>query len=145
MTTLAEMTAEQQTAVKEIRARRHTPEADAERERFREEIRKEVPPKRATKSLEPMTARGKRKAADLYKIASEPTRLEILALLEGGEMHVGAICQAVGQSQPAVSHHLALLKVSGVVESRRSGKNNFYSCTGDGKALITLARHFAAA
>jgi ribosome-binding protein aMBF1 (putative translation factor) len=41
---LDQMTPEQQAAVEAIRARRHTPEADAERERFREEIREEFPP-----------------------------------------------------------------------------------------------------
>lgn len=41
---LEDMTPEQRAAVAAIRAGRHTPEADAERERFREEIRKEVPP-----------------------------------------------------------------------------------------------------
>ena len=40
---LDEMTPEQRAAVEAIRARRHTPDADAERERFREEIREEVP------------------------------------------------------------------------------------------------------
>jgi ribosome-binding protein aMBF1 (putative translation factor) len=41
---LDELTPEQRAAVLAIRARRHTPEADADRERFREEVRKEVPP-----------------------------------------------------------------------------------------------------
>jgi ArsR family transcriptional regulator len=30
------------------------------------------------------------------------------------------------QSQPAVSHHLALLRVAGIIECRRDGKHNFY-------------------
>jgi ArsR family transcriptional regulator len=30
------------------------------------------------------------------------------------------------QSQPAVSHHLALLKMAGLIECRRDGKHNFY-------------------
>jgi ArsR family transcriptional regulator len=30
------------------------------------------------------------------------------------------------QSQPAVSHHLALLRMAGVIACRRDGKHNFY-------------------
>jgi len=39
-----EMTPEQRAAIESIRAGRHTPEADAERERIREAIRQEYPP-----------------------------------------------------------------------------------------------------
>lgn len=42
--TFDQLTLEQRIAVEAIRARRHTPEADAERERFREEIHQEFPP-----------------------------------------------------------------------------------------------------
>ena len=38
---------------------------------------------------------------------------------------VGAQAQT-SQSQPAVSHHLALLRVAGLIECRRDGKHNFY-------------------
>ena len=37
-----------------------------------------------------------------------------------------ALCDLLAQSQPAVSHHLALLAVAGLIESRREGKHNFY-------------------
>ena len=48
---LDEMTPEQRVAIEAIRARRHTPEADADRERFREEIRDEFPPAAPDESL----------------------------------------------------------------------------------------------
>jgi ArsR family transcriptional regulator, arsenate/arsenite/antimonite-responsive transcriptional repressor len=32
----------------------------------------------------------------------------------------------LGQSQPAVSHHLGLLRMAGLIEPRRAGKHNFY-------------------
>ncbi len=70
-----------------------------------------------------------RELAQVFKLLSDETRLRILfflALSEHGELHVTDLCQRLGQSQPAVSHHLALLRVSGLIESRREGKHNFY-------------------
>lgn len=63
----------------------------------------------------------------LFKLLSDETRLRILAyLMQTDELHVRALCDLLGQSQPAVSHHLALLRVAGLIESRRDGKHNFY-------------------
>jgi ArsR family transcriptional regulator, arsenate/arsenite/antimonite-responsive transcriptional repressor len=39
---------------------------------------------------------------------------------------VRALCDLLGDSQPAVSHHLALLRVAGLIERRREGKHNYY-------------------
>lgn len=64
----------------------------------------------------------------VFKLLSDETRLKILMyLLREGELHVSALCERLGQSQPAVSHHLALLRVAGLIEPRRDGKHNFYS------------------
>ena len=63
----------------------------------------------------------------LFKLLSDETRLRILlALLRTDEMHVRALCDLLDQSQPAVSHHLALLRVAGLIDRRREGKHNFY-------------------
>ena len=63
----------------------------------------------------------------LFKLLSDETRLRILHyLMQTDELHVRALCDLLGQSQPAVSHHLALLRVAGLIESRRDGKHNFY-------------------
>lgn len=64
----------------------------------------------------------------VFKLLSDETRLRILLyLMQEGELHVTALCERLGQSQPAVSHHLALLRVAGLIEARRDGKHNFYS------------------
>ena len=66
-----------------------------------------------------------RELAQVFKLLSDETRLRILfylALSPHGELHVTDLCQRLGQSQPAVSHHLALLRVSGLIESRREGQ-----------------------
>lgn len=62
-----------------------------------------------------------------FKLFADETRLRILHyLMQSKEMHVRALCTLLDQSQPAVSHHLALLRVAGFIDSRRDGKHNFY-------------------
>jgi len=64
----------------------------------------------------------------VFKLFADETRVKILfMLIREGELHVSALCDRLEQSQPAVSHHLALLRVAGVIEARRDGKHNFYS------------------
>jgi ArsR family transcriptional regulator len=63
----------------------------------------------------------------VFKLLSDETRLRILLyLMRQKELHVRALCEILGQSQPAVSHHLALLRVAELIEPRREGKHNFY-------------------
>jgi ArsR family transcriptional regulator len=69
-----------------------------------------------------------RDLVQVFKLLADETRLKILMyLLREGELHVSALCERLNQSQPAVSHHLALLRVAGLIEPRRDGKHNFYS------------------
>ncbi len=79
-----------------------------------------------------------RRAAILLKHVSDPTRLQVILILAEGERHVGALCAQLSQSQPAVSHHLALLRHGGVIAPRRQGKNNFYSLTDTGDELAKV-------
>ena len=63
----------------------------------------------------------------LFKLLADETRLRILYyLLQREELNVRTLCQLLRQSQPAVSHHLALLRVAGIIECRRDGKHNCY-------------------
>lgn len=52
---------------------------------------------------------------------ADPTRLRIMRLLEHLELAVGEVAQALGQSQPRVSRHVAILCESGLAERRREG------------------------
>jgi ArsR family transcriptional regulator, arsenate/arsenite/antimonite-responsive transcriptional repressor len=82
-----------------------------------------------------------RELANVFKLLSDEGRLRILAYLaQNSELHVSDLCQRLGQSQPAVSHHLALLRVSGLIEPRRDGKHIFYSVRTEvfGELLETL-------
>jgi len=79
--------------------------------------------------------------SQVFKLLSDETRLRILLnLAREGELHVTDLCERVDQDQPAVSHHLALLRVSGLIEARRAGKFNFYSLRADrfGELLVKL-------
>lgn len=68
----------------------------------------------------------------MCKLLSDPTRLRIVYYLtREAELNVTQICRRVVQSQPAVSHHLALMRTLGLVVSRRSGRQIFYSLRND--------------
>jgi ArsR family transcriptional regulator len=95
----------------------------------------------ALAAMPPVSEQAVRDLAQVFKLLSDETRLRILLYLaQNRELHVTDLCNRLGQSQPAVSHHLALLRVSGLIESRREGKHNFYSVRADhfGDLLIDL-------
>src|ERR1700690_2736254 len=81
------------------------------------------------------------RASMLLKHVSDPTRLQVILTLSEGERHVGALCDQLHQSQPAVSHHLALLRHGGIIAPRRQGKNNFYSLTDTGTDLAKVVKN----
>lgn len=85
-----------------------------------------------------------RRASILLKHVSDPTRLQVILILAEGERHVGALCAQLSQSQPAVSHHLALLRHGGIIAPRRQGKNNFYSLTETGTDLAHVVNNLIA-
>ncbi len=66
----------------------------------------------------------------------DETRQEILRLLQHkGEMCVGDIVKAFKKSsQPTISHHLKILRQERLVDSRREGKEIYYSLNEDNVA-----------
>jgi DNA-binding transcriptional ArsR family regulator len=90
------------------------------------------------------SASGIRDAALMLKQVSDGTRLQILLLLLESEHNVTAICEELGgQSQPAVSHHLAKLRDGRLIEPRREGKNNVYALTEEGNLLAQTVKSLA--
>lgn len=88
----------------------------------------EPPVMRGTVQFPELSDQLEKDLVQVFKLLSDETRLRILMyLLREGELHVTALCERLQQSQPAVSHHLALLRVAGLIEPRRDGKHNFYS------------------
>lgn len=53
---------------------------------------------------------------------SDPTRREILNMLKKGNKTAGEIAERFDISPPAISRHLAVLRESELVETRREGK-----------------------
>jgi DNA-binding transcriptional ArsR family regulator len=80
------------------------------------------------------------RAAILLKQVSDATRVRVLLMLSEGERHAGALCEEMSQSQPAVSHHLALLRHGGIVTVQRRGKNKFYALDEMGVVLAKIVK-----
>ncbi len=64
--------------------------------------------------------------SEALKQLGDPSRLRIFWLLCHCEECVLNIAAIVNMSSPAVSHHLRLLKSSGLIVSRREGKEMYY-------------------
>jgi DNA-binding transcriptional ArsR family regulator len=66
-------------------------------------------------------------ASGFLKALAHEARLLILCLLMEEEKSVTAIEEILSLRQPAISQQLARLRADGLVETRREGKNIFYS------------------
>ena len=67
-----------------------------------------------------------KKTAMLFKAVSDPTRLKIINALILSEMCVCDIAALLSMMQPAVSHHLKILRQMQLVKYRREGKIVYY-------------------
>jgi ArsR family transcriptional regulator, arsenate/arsenite/antimonite-responsive transcriptional repressor len=65
--------------------------------------------------------------AGIFKALGDETRQLILEMLGQREMAAGEIAAAFQMSQPAISHHLAVLRQTGLVLGRRDGQRVIYS------------------
>jgi DNA-binding transcriptional ArsR family regulator len=64
--------------------------------------------------------------ASLLKVLADETRLGVVRQLMAGAKHVGEINAVLGIDQSLLSHHLKVLRDSGIVEARRDGKAVLY-------------------
>ncbi|WP_312652330.1 ArsR/SmtB family transcription factor [Aminipila sp.] len=74
--------------------------------------------------------------ASTFQMISDSTRLKILWLLCHSEDCVANIAAAIEMSSPAVSHHLRLLKQSGLIVSRKDGKETYYTLADTEEAAL---------
>ncbi|MGW0251916.1 ArsR/SmtB family transcription factor [Nocardia goodfellowii] len=65
-------------------------------------------------------------ATGAFRMLADPTRLHILWILTNGEADVSALTEACGASRTAVSQHLAKLRFTGMVDTRREGRRIVY-------------------
>lgn len=66
----------------------------------------------------------------LFRLIGEPTRVRLLyALVEAGEMCVCDLAAVVEAPETSVSHALRLLRMAGIVRTRRDGRMIYYSLT----------------
>ncbi len=65
---------------------------------------------------------------EVFKALGDPTRIRIVEMLaKRGETCVCKIYEQLQMTQPAVSHHLAILKRAGLVNARKEGQWVHYS------------------
>jgi DNA-binding transcriptional ArsR family regulator len=73
----------------------------------------------------------------LFKTLSDPTRRALFErLTRDGELTVHALTVHSGVSQPAVSKHLGVLKLVGLVRDRRDGRETHYRADPRGLAPL---------
>lgn len=64
---------------------------------------------------------------DAFKALSDPTRRKILELLQKEPLSAGQIAEKFQITKPSISHHLSILKNSGLIIDERYGQNIVYS------------------
>ena len=64
--------------------------------------------------------------AQVFRILGDPSRLRIVMTLGEGERNVTQLSRKLRMSQPTVSRHLSILKMSSLAEARRCGKEIHY-------------------
>ncbi|MBA7560725.1 Biofilm growth-associated repressor [subsurface metagenome] len=72
------------------------------------------------------------KAVALLKAIAHHNRIQIVIVLINGEVCVGELAELLGARQPQTSQQLSILKLAGVLKSRRAGNKTYYSLANDG-------------
>jgi ArsR family transcriptional regulator, arsenate/arsenite/antimonite-responsive transcriptional repressor len=63
----------------------------------------------------------------LFQALADPTRRQILQLLNEGDKSAGELAAQFNMSAPSVSHHLNVLKNANLVTTTRNGQNIIYT------------------
>lgn len=77
-------------------------------------------------------------AAELLKAMANGVRLRVLHLLSGSEMSVSQLNSRIEISQSALSQHLAILRRSGIVVTRRESQTIYYSLGSDPRVSMIM-------
>lgn len=76
--------------------------------------------------LDQLDDRAAEVAAEVFGLLSDPTRLALLWQLRDTERPVNELAELVSRPSPAVSQHLAKLRLAHLVATRREGTSVFY-------------------
>lgn len=69
--------------------------------------------------------------AKIMKAFSDPCRLKIIKILKDKSLNATELLEYLHISQPTLSHHMKILKDSGVVKIKKDGKWSFYTLSED--------------
>ena len=83
-----------------------------------------------------------KQATNLLRTLANPDRLLLLCQLSQGEKSVGELEELLGIVQPTLSQQLGVLRQEEMVNTRRAGKQIYYSVK-DPKALVILNQLYA--
>jgi DNA-binding transcriptional ArsR family regulator len=64
---------------------------------------------------------------DAFRAIADPGRRRMLDAMLGEERSVGELVDIVGLAQPTVSQHLKVLRLAGLVDERRDGRQRIYT------------------
>ena len=82
--------------------------------------------------------------ARFFRVLGDPTRLQLLAVLESGERNVTELVEEVGGVQARISTHLACLRHCGLVTTERRGRQIIYRLNLHGMGdLVERAREIS--
>ena len=68
----------------------------------------------------------RRQQERVFRAVADPTRRIILERLHQHELTVGELGEPFRMTQPSLSKHLAILRRSGLIAARRSGRHRYY-------------------
>ena len=71
---------------------------------------------------------------EVLKALAEPRRRAILRLVADDELAAGEIAAAFDVTRPAISQHLTVLRVAGLLHERRDGTRRLYRARAEGLA-----------
>jgi ArsR family transcriptional regulator len=77
--------------------------------------------------------------ADAFRVVADSARLRILSVIaskDPEESWVGELTEALGLSQPTVSHHLRVLYEAGLIERQPRGNRTYYTLACDQLDLL---------
>ncbi|MEV0333181.1 metalloregulator ArsR/SmtB family transcription factor [Nocardia sp. NPDC050717] len=81
---------------------------------------------------------------EVFRMLADATRVRVLWALTDRELSVNELATEVGKPGPAVSQHLAKLRMARLVRTRREGTTIFYSLDNDHvRRLVVDAVHNA--